>query len=112
ARVHVAMQDSLRTVWRLNENQKATPTPAPQFKPVEKRGGIGAIYCTFITKYFHVKEAAAAELPVRALRTPVQQQDTTKRQQDTTKRKQQDTTKKKAAAAASAPATAPATAPQ
>ena len=91
ARVHAALDDSLRIVWRLNENRQAAPTPAPKPTPVQKRGGIGAVYCNFITKYFHVKEAAAAELPRRL--SHVQAQAV----QDTTKRQQPDTTKKKAA---------------
>ena len=93
ARVHGALEDSLRTVWRLKENRPGAPTQPPKSAPVQKRGGIGAVYCNFITKYFHVKEAAAAELPHHAPRVAALQA------QDASKHQQPDTTKKKAAPA-------------
>ncbi|MFI5227521.1 MAG: LptF/LptG family permease [Gemmatimonadales bacterium] len=92
--------------------------PEPKPRKVVAPRGIGAVYCDFITKYLHVKAAAAAELPVRAV-TVAASQDTTKRdslRKDTTQRSiapmlGQDTTSKgKAAAPAVAPAV-PATTP-
>src|SRR5262249_33751994 len=91
--VRRARYDSLLAVWRLADTGRVRKTMPEAPKPT-KAGGIGSVYCTlvdkYLTKYFRVQQAQAAELPAR-LR--VQQQDTVKRTQDTTKR-QQDTTKK------------------
>ncbi len=93
-----AYTDSLIAVWRVMK-ERGTTGVEPKRKPVPKAGGIGAMYCTLITKYLHInplapKEAQAAE-PSMFLRRPAQdtthKTDTTKR--DTTKR---DTTKKAA----------------
>jgi lipopolysaccharide export system permease protein len=96
-----AYTDSLIAVWRVMKERGKTEVE-PKRKPVPKAGGIGAMYCTLITKYLHInplapKEAQAAE-PSMFLRrlaqdtthkTDTTKRDTTKR--DTTKR---DTTKK------------------
>jgi len=89
--VNRARYDSAFTAWRIADTGHVhAPQPAVP-KPV-KVGGIGAIYCTMITKYFRIQQLQAAELPPR-LRS-MMAQDTTKRTQDTTKKKTQDTTKK------------------
>jgi lipopolysaccharide export system permease protein len=87
-----AYTDSLIAVWRVM-NDRGGKGPEPKRAPVPKVGGIGAIYCNFITKRLHiaspleVKKAEAAE-PLMFARHA--RQDTTRR--DTTKQK--DTTKK------------------
>lgn len=94
-----AYTDSLMAVWRVMKDRGAKD-PEPVRHPVPKLGGIGAVYCNFITNYLHlenplaVKQAQAAE-PALFLRHRQQQQpDTTKR--DTTKRDstKRDTTKR------------------
>ena len=93
-----AYTDSLIAVWRVMRDHGKS-TVEPKRKPVPKAGGIGALYCTLITKYFHVgnplavKQAQAAEPRMFAHRAQdtTHKSDTTKR--DTTKR---DTTKKAA----------------
>ena len=88
-----AYADSLIAVWRVMKDHGGTG-PEPKRQPVPKIGGIGALYCTLITKYLHianplaVKQAQAAE---PAIFRRAREQDTTHRR-DTTKR--QDTTKK------------------
>ena len=62
----------LMAAWRTAGEQKNTNS-APKEAPVGKAGGIGALYCGMIAKYFHVQTAQAAELPHRV------RQDTTKR---------------------------------
>ena len=59
-----AYADSVMAAWKAaTARGKHLPKPA---EPVyDKAGGIGAVYCTFLTKYVHVAEANAAELPVR-----------------------------------------------
>ena len=68
--VRRARFDSAMTVWRLRDDH-GVKTPMPEaLKPVTA-GGIGAAYCNLITKYFHVQQAQAAEVPrVRASRQP------------------------------------------
>ena len=89
--VNRAKYDSLFTAWRIADTGHVhAPQPVVP-KPV-KIGGIGAIYCTLVTKYFRIQQAQAAELPPRLRH--VNGQDTTRRAQDTTKKKTQDTTKK------------------
>ena len=96
-----AYTDSLIAVWRVMK-ERGKAGVEPKRTPVPKAGGIGAMYCTLITKYLHInplapKEAQAAE-PSMFLRRPAQdtthKTDTTKR--DTTKRDttKHDTTKK------------------
>jgi lipopolysaccharide export system permease protein len=91
-----AYTDSLIAVWRVMKD-RGTNLPEPKRKPIPKVGGIGAVYCTVITKYLHVpnplavKQAQAAEPAMFARHV---RQDTTHKP-DTTKR---DTTKKAAAA--------------
>jgi lipopolysaccharide export system permease protein len=85
-----ALIDSQLVVWR-TASARGKQLPKPAEGPLHEAGGIGKIYCTFITKYLHVPAAQAAELPPRL------RQDTTKRvPQDTTKRAAQDTTKRPA----------------
>lgn len=68
-----AYHDSLMAAWRMAV-AKGKKAPEPSKQPVLQRaGGIGALYCSFITKYLHVPAAQAAELPARA------RQDTTKK---------------------------------
>jgi lipopolysaccharide export system permease protein len=92
--VRRARYDSLLAVWRINDTGRVRKQAMPVAPKPSKAGGIGAVYCTLVDKYFakafRVQQAQAAELPVRRR---AQQQDTVKRTQDTTKR-QQDTTKK------------------
>jgi lipopolysaccharide export system permease protein len=84
-----ARYDSLLAEWRLADTRGhhlRQPSPVVPTKV----NGIGAIYCTFITKYFHVPAAQAAEVPRNG-------QDTTSRKtRDSTSRKTQDTTSRKA----------------
>ncbi len=89
--VNRARYDSLFTAWRIADTGRVHPPEPTVPKPV-KVGGIGAIYCTMVTKYFRIQQAQAAELPPRL--RGFASQDTTKRTQDTTKKKTQDTTKK------------------
>jgi lipopolysaccharide export system permease protein len=75
--------------------------PMPEVPKPGKAGGIGQVYCGFVTKYLEkylgVQQAQAAEPPRRAAgggrlaMGDVQQQDTTKRAQDSTKRAQDST---------------------
>ncbi|MGH7620364.1 MAG: LptF/LptG family permease [Gemmatimonadaceae bacterium] len=91
--VRRARYDSSLTAWQMKDTGRVR-SPQPAVPKPAKMGGIGAVYCTFITdyltKYFHVQQAQAAEVPRRVA---PQQPDTTKKPQDTTK-KAQDTTKK------------------
>jgi lipopolysaccharide export system permease protein len=93
-----AYSDSLLAVWRIMKDHGES-RPEPKRKPIPKAGGIGALYCNFITNKLHLgnplepKHAEAAEPAVFLRRTT--RQDTT-HHQDTTKR-QPDTTKKAAA---------------
>ncbi len=68
-----AHDDSLAADWRLRESKGEKGTAPKPSKPATA-GGLGAIYCTLITKYLNVKEASAEEVP-RSL----PQQDTTKK---------------------------------
>jgi lipopolysaccharide export system permease protein len=100
ARVWRAREDSIRTAWRVADEQ----TPAkhlkePQRTTPPKAGGIGALYCTMVqqtfqkyyNKYFKVREAHAADLSSFA---HAARQDSTKpARQDSTKPPRQDTTK-------------------
>jgi lipopolysaccharide export system permease protein len=112
-----AYQDSLQAAWRLAKakNQKAGPEPTT-WTP-RRAGGIGDVYCKFLTNYWskyvtnpvskyvgrlvRVRSAQAAEIPASmrapalafALQAGQGGQDTSKKLQDTTK-KAQDTTKK------------------
>ena len=100
-RVTSAKTDSLMAVWRSAGDQHKNMTSAPKPIAPTKAGGIGALYCTMVTKYFnrkylehylkyfHVKTAHAAEVP-RSIHQDTTKRDTTK--QDTTK---QDTTKRR-----------------
>jgi lipopolysaccharide export system permease protein len=62
-----AYTDSLFAAWRL-DSAKGRKEPRPQQPVMKPAGGIGAIYCNFITKYLKVKEAHADELPPRLAR--------------------------------------------
>jgi len=90
-----AYSDSLLAVWRIMKD-RGDSRPEPKRKPIPKAGGIGALYCNFITNKLHLgnplepKRAEAAE-PAMFLRHTIRQdtthhQDTTKRQSDTTKK--------------------------
>jgi lipopolysaccharide export system permease protein len=90
-----AYSDSLLAVWRIMKDHGES-RPEPKRKPIPKAGGIGALYCNFITNKLHLgnplepKHAEAAE-PAMFLRRTTRQdtthhQDTTKRQPDTTKK--------------------------
>jgi lipopolysaccharide export system permease protein len=70
ASVQRAHADSLMAVWRMKDDGR-NHIPAPKDVAPKKAGGIGAVYCNLITKYFKVKELHAEVLP---------RQDTTKRQ--------------------------------
>jgi lipopolysaccharide export system permease protein len=98
-----AYVDSLTAVWRVMRDH-GDKQPEPKRQRAARIGGIGTLYCNFITKYLHignplhVKQAQAAEPAMfahHARQDTTHRRDTTKRQ-DTTK--QQDTTKKPAAA--------------
>jgi lipopolysaccharide export system permease protein len=71
-----AYADSLFAAWRA-DSAKGRRTPKPAEPVMAKAGGIGAVYCTFITRYLKVKSANAAELPARPLAR--QQQDSAKK---------------------------------
>ena len=86
-----AYADSLSAVWRVMNNH-GDKRPEPKAPVISKAGGIGALYCQFITKYLHVQTASAAEVP-RVVSNSRQAQDTIARRQDTTA-KRQDTTHK------------------
>jgi lipopolysaccharide export system permease protein len=79
-----ARDDSVSAVWRL-DTSKGKSSQAPKPTKPRRAGGLGAIYCTLLTRYFKIKTASADELPPR-LRVrhdaPMAQQT-----QDTTKRK-------------------------
>ncbi|HEX4351527.1 MAG TPA: LptF/LptG family permease, partial [Polyangiales bacterium] len=92
-----AYTDSLQAAWRLR-SARGEKLPYPQDPIIKNPGGIGAVYCNFITKYLHVKSAIAAEVP-----KVVVAQDTTARR-DTAKK---DTAKKDTAKHAAAKATLP-----
>ncbi|HSQ29376.1 MAG TPA: LptF/LptG family permease [Gemmatimonadaceae bacterium] len=85
-----AYADSVRAVWRVlnSRGDKRPEPPAPKFT---KAGGIGAMYCQLIKKYFRVQTASAAELP--RVGSLLNQQDSANRQDTTSKR--QDTTSKR-----------------
>jgi lipopolysaccharide export system permease protein len=69
-----ATSDSLLTLWRMRE-ERGNHSPAPPPATNKQAGGLGAAYCTIITKYFKVQEAHAAEVP----RRHAMAQDTTKK---------------------------------
>jgi lipopolysaccharide export system permease protein len=73
-----AYYDSLMAAWRL-----ATAKSKKSIKPADlhltKAGGIGALYCSFITKYLHVPAAQAAEVPT-SLRQDTSRKDPQARQ--------------------------------
>ncbi|HEY4130519.1 MAG TPA: LptF/LptG family permease, partial [Gemmatimonadaceae bacterium] len=96
-----AYSDSLHAAWKLRQATGKKAGPEPSMKAPRKVGGIGAVYCTFITKYLplpmkylHIPTLNAAEVPasIRASQQAAAQ-DTSKKVQDTTK-KVRDTTKK------------------
>jgi lipopolysaccharide export system permease protein len=66
--VQRAQYDSLVAAWRIRDVQ-GRHVPAPKPPALKKAGGIGAVYCAMITRYFHMNELHAAEPP---------RQDTTK----------------------------------
>lgn len=66
--VQRAQYDSLVAAWRIRDVQ-GRHVPAPKPPTPQKAGGIGAVYCAMITRYFHMNELHAAERP---------RQDTTK----------------------------------
>lgn len=86
-----AYSDSVRAVWRVMSNH-GDKRPEPKVPVFTRAGGIGALYCRFITKYLHVQTASAAELP-HTLAGTLRLQDTTGRRQDTTSKRQDTTTK-------------------
>jgi lipopolysaccharide export system permease protein len=57
-----AYADSLIAAWKV-QTSKGKRLPRPAEPDTTKPGGIGRVYCNFITKYLKVKEAAAAEPP-------------------------------------------------
>jgi lipopolysaccharide export system permease protein len=73
-----AYQDSVLAAWRLKKVHGGATAAGPQPKdaPPRKAGGLGALYCTFITKYLKVPVAQAAEVPA-SMR--VARQDTSKK---------------------------------
>jgi len=90
-----AYSDSMLGVWRVMK-ERGDSRPEPKRKPVPKAGGIGALYCNFITNKLHLgnplepKHAEAAE-PAMFLRLAARQdtthhQDTTKQRPDTAKK--------------------------
>ena len=94
----IAYADSVRAVWRVLTNH-GNKLPEPKQTPVTKAGGIGELYCQFITRYFHVQTASAAELPTalaggNGQDTTGRRQDTTGKRQDTTARRQDTTSKR------------------
>ena len=59
-----AMNDSIEAAWRIRHTSGKAPNEVePKPRPIRRSGGIGAVYCTFVTKYLHVPEAAAEEVP-------------------------------------------------
>lgn len=106
-----ARADSAMAVWRVMRD-RGDKRPEPKRQPVHKLGGIGALYCGFVTKYLHVtnpmtvRSVEAAEpsaFLARAVQDTTPKRDTVRR--DTTRRDttrgdttRQDTTKHPAAA--------------
>ena len=96
----MAISDSATAVWRVMSNH-GDKTPKPKQPVITKAGGIGALYCRFIMKYFHVQTASAAELPHAAAGAVLDAlRDTTGGRQDTTGKKQDTTSKRHDAPAA------------
>jgi lipopolysaccharide export system permease protein len=58
-----AFADSLQADWRLRTARGEKGLPYPKDPVLKPAGGIGAVYCRFITNVLKVKEASAAELP-------------------------------------------------
>jgi lipopolysaccharide export system permease protein len=56
-----AYADSLQAAWRLR-SARGEKLPYPKDPVMKPAGGIGAVYCNLITKYFHVRTASAAEV--------------------------------------------------
>ncbi|MEO7083464.1 MAG: LptF/LptG family permease [Gemmatimonadaceae bacterium] len=76
ARVEFARWDSLTAAWRLSDTPGHHVEAPVHVKP-KPAGGIGAVYCTLLTKYFRVQVAHADELPKQQ---PAQlSQDTSKK---------------------------------
>lgn len=67
-----ALLDSLQAAWRIR-SAKGERLPYPQDKVMKSAGGIGRVYCNFITHYLHVKTASAAEPPFTPLQPSPQQ---------------------------------------
>ena len=89
-----AYSDSLLAFWRVMKERGDTTT-APMRKPIPKAGGIGALYCNFITNKLHIgnllepKRAEAAELGMflrRQGQDTTHHRDTTKQRPDTSKK--------------------------
>lgn len=66
ASVHRANADSIMAMWRYNDAKGKKQPPMPKDVPPKKAGGIGALYCSLVTKYLKVKDLQAAELPRHA----------------------------------------------
>lgn len=66
-----AYADSLLAAWKA-KTARGQNLPRPGQPVYTKAGGIGALYCGFITKYLHVPEAQAAEVQQTA-QQPAQQ---------------------------------------
>ena len=60
--VQRAQYDSLVAAWRIRDVQ-GRHVPPPKPPTPKKAGGIGAVYCAMITRYFHMNELHAAERP-------------------------------------------------
>ena len=83
ASIHQAELDSVMAAWRIR-NFRGDHVERPALTPATKAGGIGALYCGMITRFFHVKELNAAEVP---------RQDTTHRVTASQHTARQDTTR-------------------
>src|SRR6185436_3093264 len=54
ASVQRALNDSVRAMWNFRQ-QRGSKEPQPKDAKAERGGGIGALYCAFIDRYFKVK---------------------------------------------------------
>ncbi len=66
--VQRAYSDSIDAVWKLQAAKDSAKGKEPKRAPIKKAGGLGALYCTLMTKYLHVAVAEAAEVQQPATR--------------------------------------------
>jgi len=73
-----AYHDSLVAAWQM-ATSKGRKAVKPSDLHIKKAGGIGALYCTFITRYLKVPAAQAAEVPRMPAFARTTRQDSTKK---------------------------------